>query len=324
MKLILDQHVGSRIDTHRHLGGSIPPKSIYEIMKKKTNKRVDINKIRESMIYGRTEEPDFTNFLSKFNILNKIKWTEEDIDYSISCVVDQFKQDNLDIVWLDFTIGKYMNIKWSMKQAIMFIYESFKKFDGVVKLILSIKYEDTHDRQLQYASLIDDSDLADILFGIDLVGDECRFDPKFHSKLVIPWVKNGKMVRAHLTEIGPASNILPMIDVGVTHIAHGIGVVDDNEVMSVCKDNDIVFDLGITSNYLTNAVDYGALYHPVVGMLYNGLKVTIGTDDPVQCCTNLDNEYKWLRKFDIDDSFISKIAFESLIQTNRYNHQSKI
>ena len=139
--------------------------------------------------------------------------------------------------------------------------------------------------------MIDNPDVADRLIGLDLVGDEEQFDYKFYQPIFKEWKKAGKMLRAHVAESQCAENGLHAIrHLGVTNIAHGIKMIESSEMMEAALDHDITFDLGLTSNYLTG-VWTNPDYHPIIALIKAGQKVTLGTDDPVQCQTTLDEEF---------------------------------
>lgn len=281
-----------RIDTHRHMGGSIPYRFIWQIIDRHGWHHIATDEIDTycQMVFGPDDPKDFKHFLSKFAILDLIPWTEELIDLSIQSVCNELELDKIDYAWLDFSINKYMNIGWSKSEAIDFIHSRFQAHrPNKVGLILSIKYESRKEKQNQYAELIRDDDLKSKLIGIDLVGDENAFDHSFHSALLQEWHDSNKIVRAHVGESGPAKNIKTAIEAGVTNIAHGIKIVTEPDLIKLARDSNICFDLGLTSNLLTGVATEED--HPLTIMLHERLNITLGTDDPVICNTTLDAEF---------------------------------
>lgn len=257
---------------------------------------------------------NFSTFLSKFTILDLIPWTEDLIDSSVKAVCDELEADKLDYTWLDFSINKYMDIGWTKSEAIKFIHQSFQRHrPGKVGLLLSIKYESARDKQNLYSELVKDEDVRDRLIGIDLVGDENMFDPEFHSKLLEVWKDSGKIIRAHVGEVGPARNIRAAINAGVTNIAHGINIHEEPDLISIAKDANISFDLGLTSNFATGVSTFDN--HPLPIMIYDGLNLTIGTDDPVICNTNLNTEFELCKKLGAIDSHLEKMKLNAFEQS---------
>jgi adenosine deaminase len=88
-------------------------------------------------------------------------------------------------------------------------------------------------------------------------------------------------------------------------------------MIEMAKYHNVTFDLGMSSNYLTG-VWSDRTKHPVNVMLANDLRVTLGTDDPVQCGSTLDDEFELTKRFGVTDDqrrHMRKIAEEN---TNRY------
>ena len=66
-------------DLHRHLGGSLSPEFVYALSNKH-DCGMTLKEIRKSMTYQVGDPLDFISFLKKFDILNTIKWDEQDIN----------------------------------------------------------------------------------------------------------------------------------------------------------------------------------------------------------------------------------------------------
>lgn len=256
------------------------------------------------MTFKDGEPYNFYRFLDKFKILDEIHWDEELINSSIAAVCQQLEEEGLDFCWLDFSINKYMgSMNWHKKEAIKFIHDSFHRHrPNKVGLILSLKYESMRASQKQYAKLIDDPDIVDLLFGLDLVGDEAYFDYQFYRPIFNQWNKANKMTRAHVAESQSADNGRDaIIHLSVSNIAHGLKMMNHQALIELARRTGVTFDLGISSNYLTG-VWADMTQHPINKMLNNGLRVTLGTDDPVQTNSTLIGEFQLTKNFGVTDS----------------------
>jgi len=287
------------IDTHRHFGGCIPCEFVWEIVRENDFKHLgeSLSDVRAAMQFLPNEPANFHRFLDKFKILDQIVWNEDLIDRSVRATCDGLEAEGVDFTWMRFSINKYMDaMNWHKHEAIKFIYDSFNTHrPGKVGLILALKYESMRASQRQYANLIENPKVAELLMGIDLVGDEAYFDARFYSSLFKQWKKAGKVLCAHVGESQSAKNIRDAIlQMGVKHVAHGIKIAQHLDIVKLAKDRDICFDLAITSNKITG-VWPNLSTHPIKDMIEFGLKVTIGTDDPVQCSTTMDQEYEILK-----------------------------
>lgn len=312
------------IDTHRHLGGCIPPWWVWQTIVDKEWYYIgeNLQEVIQSMTFDSAEPKNFHRFLDKFKILDQIRWDEDLIDSSIEAVCQEISNEQLDFCWLDFSINKYMEaMNWHKKEAIKFIHERFNNYlPDKIGLILSLKYESTQASQRQYAKLIEDPDILELLFGIDLVGDESYFDHKFYKPIFREWKQAGKMTRTHASESQDYNNCKnSILELHVTNIAHGITIYKNDEVIQIAKDHGITFDLGISSNYQTGVwMDDGQ--HPVESMLNSGLKVTLGTDDPVQCNTTLHREYQLANKFGVNQDQLDYMRNIAEVNTKLFAH----
>lgn len=279
------------IDTHRHLGGSVPIDFLFHAMNVGACDILPRKEIEKRMICLENEPKEFNNFLSKFRLLDKIKWTEELINQKIKLVCDAIEKENLIGMFLDFSVSKYRHIGWSLPEAISFILDRLDEHSKIpIVPILSIKYESPKEAQFKIAKIIEKSSIADKIGGIDFVGDESKFDPKTQKEICHIW--QGKLVRAHVGESQSAANVITAIkEFKVTNIAHGIKIVHYEEMLKIAADSEVIFDIAPTSNYLTGVIAENEI-HPGKEMHESGILLTIGSDDPIQCRTNLHNEYK--------------------------------
>lgn len=291
-------------DTHRHLGGSISPEFIWSVIKGQSQYKYlaeSLEDVIDQMTYKNFGSDSIKNyfhyFLNKFKILDEIEWTEDLIEDTIKHICDDFQKEGLYGVLLDFSVNKYMKIGWHKHQAIKFIKECFNHYSKDVKvgLLLSIKYESPTTALKQHIKSIEHNDVIDSVVGLDMVGDEDYYNPNILIDHFQDWKDAGKLVRTHVGEVGGVDNIISAIkDLEVTNIAHGINIVTSQEAIELAKERNIQFDLGLIGNLYTNVVK--TAQHPVADMVYNGLNVTIGTDDPHIFNTDLDKEYEYLSK----------------------------
>lgn len=310
------------IETHLHLGGCICAEFIWELAQQNSWKHLgeNLDEIRHQISFKEDEPIGFYRFLDKFKILDEIKWTEETIDLSIKHICQNLKKNCIDFAWMDFSINKYMDLGWHKHEAIKFIYDSFERYyPQRVGLILSLKYESTTASQRQYAKLIENPDIAEILMGLDLVGNEDHFNADFYQPIFRDWNKLGKMTRAHVGESGPCSNIISAIEkLNLTNIAHGVKILQaPDDIIRNILDRDITFDLAITSNYLTGIYKTEEI-HPCKQMLDKGFKITISSDDPVQCSTDLHKEYNLATKHGLTHADCLKLKETALNNTLKY------
>ena len=319
-KIILEQlpYAIPLYDNHSHLGGSIEPEIVAAMLAKHGSSKIRIGKVRKSMTYQGKKPDNFAEFIRKFEMLNQVKWTEEDIYDSAHQVVSKIDIDGVQGSELRFSLGKYReSLKMDDIEIIRLIKNAFddasKYFNVKINLVLSFRHGASTD-DLKIARRIEE--YADCVVGIDVSGDEKNFDLKKFSPIYKMWKKNGKTLMAHVGEQpGTGHHVRDAIrEWGITRVAHGI--YSDKYTLDMAKDLDICFDVAISSNYYTGVVKHRH-QHPALRMLANGNIITIGTDDASVFCTSLRKEYAlakefWcLSEFDINQLKLNAIKYST-------------
>ena len=308
------------VETHCHLGGCFSPQFIWDIINENgwTYLAENYNDVVKSMKFMPGEPYGFHRFLQKFTILDHIRWDENLLDRSIKDVCDSLESHKIDYVWMRFSISKYLPfLGWHKYEVVKFIHERFNYYrPRKVGLVLALKYESERAAQKQHAKLIERPDICGCLRGIDLVGDEAYFDQEFYRSLFKDWIKAKKTIIMHAGESQPSNNVRSAINIGAKHIAHGIKIIDNKYLMDYAKDEGICFDMALTSNKLTGVWDISEP-HPIIEFLRRGIDVTISTDDPVQCSTTLDDEYRLLSTM-VSKEEVDLVRRTAIVRTKKF------
>ena len=259
----------------------------------------------------------FQLFLSKFKLLDKIKWNEDLIADNIKFVCQKMTGEKISAAFMDFSVGKYRHIGWSLAEAIEFICDRFDEYSTIPIIpILSIKYESPEEAQFKISNIINNPKVGNRICGIDYVGDESKFNPHIQGKICEMW--EDRFVRLHVGESGPIDNIKEALKFkNVTNIAHGIKIVECNDLMKKVSDTNIAFDVAPTSNYLTGVTAFNTI-HPAVKMIDNKIQVTVGSDDPIQCNTTLPEEIVELLHHGLEPRDVYEITENSIRQFKRW------
>ncbi len=134
------------------------------------------------------------------------------------------------------------------------------------------------------------------LSGIDLHGLE--------SLPFEPWIPRfwerargeGKVVKAHAGEFGPASNIAQAVNqLKVNRIQHGTRAIEDEDLMNLLVNEDVTLDMCPISNYKLKVIDQ-LENHPIKEFMKRGIRCTVSTDDPLSFNNSLVDEFNTLRE----------------------------
>lgn len=290
-----------KIDLHRHLGGSIRPETVWKIIQMQPDLRSlasSVDELYDIMTFRNDKNFKFQNFLEKFNVLNHITWDEEAINLTIKQVVEDIAQEDISYCELRFSISKYLShLSWDEQEACLFVLDRIAHwghlYDVEIGPVLSIKYESPKIEAKRMSKLINHWRIAEQLVGLDFVGDEAFFNSKidYIAGIYRYWRMCGKGLLIHAGETQGAANVKEAITrLHVNRIAHGIAAADHDDILKLAKDNNVAFDVSVTSNVITGVIkDYKQ--HPVKTILEKEAIITIGTDDPVTFDTTLNKEY---------------------------------
>lgn len=278
--------------------------------------KLSYSELERKMVCLPDEPREFYHFLSKFTFLDKMKWTEELVAKKIQFMCEDMNDEKLHGVFLDFSVSKYRHIGWSLSEAINFILDRLHEYSQIPIIpILSIKYESPEDAQYKIARIIENSEISSRVGGIDYVGDTAKFNVKLQRKICDIW--QGKIVRMHVGESEEFTQVKSAIEeCKITNIAHGIKIINDHSTVKLALDNNIIFDIAPTSNYVTGVISKDQ-QHPSITMYNMGLHLTCGSDDPVICQTKLAYEYQLLSDHGFLTTELNNIA------TNGYNQLLK-
>ena len=268
------------------------------------------------MTYQVGDPHDFQTFLKKFHILKTIPWDYQDIIDLAHHVVAELIREDVSYSEIRFSIDKYLDhVNMTDVELIKFVRQAFddaQRNSGVeVRLLLALKYE-AKEREVNTAHKV--CEYRDSVVGIDFVGDEKYFNIDKMKPITDKWNSEGLGVVVHAGESQGAHNVRAAVEyLNPQRIAHGIRVPsEDPELLDVCKDRGICFDIAVTSNILTGVVD-SVIGHPAIKMLRNGNIITIGTDDSCTCRSSLVKEYGIIKEnWGLTDEEIEQLKRNSI------------
>jgi adenosine deaminase len=129
------------------------------------------------------------------------------------------------------------------------------------------------------------------LDGIDLHGPETLPLEAWAPRLWRRVAEEGKQVKAHAGEFGPAENVRQVIDeLGVKRVQHGVRAIEDPALVRRLADEGVALDVCPISN-VKLAVVASFEEHPLSALLDAGVVCTVSTDDPLSFGNTLTQEY---------------------------------
>lgn len=286
-----------KIDLHRHLEGSLRLTTLLDVARRyELDLPLDDLEQLRPLVQVTTDEPNFRNFLEKFNVLRRFYQAPEVIQRVAYEVVADAAHDNVRYLELRFTPYALASAQGFDLSAVMdwvaaAVRQAARDHPPLqVGLIASVNRHETFEIAKQVAALAIDRQGQGIV-GLDLAGDEFNFSAEPFRPLFRAAAEAGLGTVAHAGEWTGAGTVRDAIEhLGVQRIGHGVRVLEDPAVVALARERGIVFEVCLTSNVQTGAVPRLA-DHPLAAMQRAGLRVTINTDDPSISNSCLTDEY---------------------------------
>lgn len=286
-----------KVDLHRHLEGSIRLSTLIDIGRSHDIDIPKSRKIRDMVQISEEEVFSHQDFLSKFKILRSFFRSQEIIERITIEAIEDASKDNVRYLELRFTPAALSQTEgFLVDDIIRWVSDATKKaehlFSVKTRLIVSVNRHES----LKLAEYIIQSALdhkKDGVLAVDLAGDEANYPGLDFAEIFQEAKKSGLKVSIHAGEWSGAENVRNAICVlEADRIGHGIRVLEDPSTVMIAKESQIPFEVCITSNYQSGAIDFHSI-HPFSRMLELGLNATINSDDPSISGINLSDEYQF-------------------------------
>ena len=290
-----------KIDLHRHLEGSLRLTTLLEIGRQYGLDIPNTSQLRALVQIREDEAFTFQNFLSKFQTLRKFFRSPEIIGRLTREVIADAAADNVRYLELRFTpIALSRSNNLSLGEVIDQVSTSTRQadrdFNIRTRLIVSVNRHEGPDLAAQVVEQAIQRMDNGLLVGLDLAGDETSTPVQLFAGVFREARQAGLHITIHAGEWGGPQNIAEAVTVlGAKRIGHGIRVLEDPAVTAFARQQQLVFEVCVTSNYHSGVVPALAM-HPLPRMSARGLIVTINTDDPSICQVNLSEEYRRVRQ----------------------------
>ncbi len=285
-----------KVELHRHLEGTFALPTLHRIaMQNGLDYSDDFQEFKKAVQFPRDSEPDFLAFLSKF----KNDWyrSHQDVYDVVHDSVLGFADDGLFYIELRFSPEHFAFYNdYDRMEITRLIVEAANKAAGTTGV--QIRYLVTFNRgkQDQYDMIdlyqsIRDLKIPEIV-GIDLAGDETQFPPQDFTNF-FQIVKDEGIYQAtiHAGEVTPSHQIWDSLELlHAARIGHGTSSIDDPKLQERLRQDGIVLEQCITSNYQTGSW-VEEHNHPLGRLFQSGVPVTINSDDPTIQDTDLTDDY---------------------------------
>ena len=286
------------IDLHCHLDGAIT----LEIAKTLGNlQNIELPAKNDDELLKKLSVPEtcesLNDFLQCFGLPLRLLQTKKGISEAVRLVQENAKSQGLIYLEIRFAPQLHLINGLTQEEVILAALDGLKASELHTNLILCLMRSDhNQDENLETVKLAKKYLVKDEgVVAIDLAGAEALFKTKDFEKEFSLARDYGIPFTIHAGEADGAESVKTALKLGAKRIGHGVRVNEDPELLEYIVKNEIPLEMCPNSNRQTKAVSDMTKY-PLQEYLAKGVKVTINTDDPAICRTNLKNEFSYIEK----------------------------
>lgn len=235
----------------------------------------------------------------KFTTLYEMnKWNSENIkpfikgregyEKRVEAAFIQAKMDGVKVLDMCFDTDEVCEYDGSVEKLVQALKRLHNTFAPEIDFIPGIALGSYYPMD-KLESGLDEFLAQDYFKSLDIYGNE--EDVLKFKKLFRKAKDKGLILKAHVGEFGSAELVQrAAYELELDQVQHGIAAANSKSVMRWLSDNKILLNVCPTSNVCLSRVD-GYNVHPIKELYYNGVKVTINTDDMIIFDASVSDEY---------------------------------
>ncbi len=284
------------IDLHAHLDGSIT----VDIAKKLAAlQKIELPTEDDEELLALLSVPDscenLNDFLKCFDLPGRLMQTHEGLKNAVTLVLENMAKDGVIYAELRFAPQFHTNGGMTQEEAVKAALEGLIDAPIPANLILCCMRGEDNEKENQETLTLTKKYLVKDhgVTAMDLAGAEALFPTEKYLGLFEQAKNMGIPYTIHAGEADGPLSVRAAIKAGAKRIGHGVRSMEDDDVVSLIRENGITLEMCPTSNRQTHAISDMKKY-PLVGFLENGISVTVNTDDMGIERTSLSKEFDYL------------------------------
>ena len=297
-----------KVELHRHLEGSVRFMTFVSIaLEGGMSMPGGFFKLRDRVRVCHGDRRSLTSFLKKFDLYRDLYPSRASIERVAREAAEDAAYDGVVHLELRFSPVHFARrMKADPVEVAGWIIRAARQGAGAmtVKFIITLG---RHHSPRENAPSVDAAieHKGDVV-ALDVAGPETLPLAPF-KPLLARGARAGLGITIHAGEArGPAS-VREAIALGATRIGHGVRAAGDLKLLDEIRRRGIAFEMCLTSNTQTGAVRRPE-EHPLVPLFKEGHRVTINTDDPQVCGTDLVREFAEARRLGLKKADLAKLT----------------
>jgi adenosine deaminase len=285
-----------KVDLHRDLEGSLRLSTLHAIAQEHALLRMENASELESLVRvdpSDPHRPDF--FLSKLDSIRKHFIDQAAIERFSREVIEDAAADQVRYLELCFAPAALASRGNFPLEAVCEWVISAASAEAETQAV-DVRYLLSFDQHEPVAVAREVTELAIALHPRGVVGLDLTNDQRYPAATPPAGMlrhahDQGLGIAVHASGWGSGKLTAAIRELGATRIAHGVHILEDQDLLREAREAEVCFEVGLTSDLRTGALQDLAS-HPLPGMLEAGLQIALTTDDPAIFNITLSDEYR--------------------------------
>ena len=299
------------VELHIHLDGALSIDNCKKIAKIQ-NIIIPSDEKLSKILTVSSNCHDLNEFLTKFDFPLSLLQTKLGIKNSVINLLNELEKQGIIYVEIRFAPQLHTNKSLTQEEVVLSALEGLESSNIKSNLILCCMRGDKNNKENMETVRIAKKYLDKGVCAIDLAGAEKLYPTKnfedifkYAKELNVPFT-------IHAGEADGPNSVYDAIRFGAKRIGHGVRSIEDNSLIKIIKENNITLEVCPTSNICTSI--YNKIDElPIKKLIDSGINITINTDDPIVCNTNLKQELKLIgENFDLSYEDIIKLQLNAI------------
>ena len=292
------EYADQYIELHLHLDGAIT----VDIAKKLADIQnitlpCDTDEELEKLLTVPSDCTSLNDFLECFELPVSLMQTYDGLKEAAYLVAEDMK--NQGVIYAEIRWAPQLHTTQGMTQeeAVQAVLDGLAKSELKCNVILCCmrgegnEAENLETLEIAKNMLVEDGGVV----AVDIAGAEALYPTSDYKELFERAKEYGIPFTIHAGEADGAESVRLAVEYGAKRIGHGVRSYEDEEVLTLLKENGIFLEMCPTSNRQTFAIENMDEY-PFIDYLNMGIRVTLNTDDPAIEGTTLADEFRYMEE----------------------------
>ena len=281
------------VELHLHLDGALSINNCRKLAKIQNISIPEEDNVIRNMMVVSDGCHDLNEFITKLEFPISLLQTSEGIKNAIINLQEELIEQGIIYAEIRFAPQLHLTKGLTQEEVVTAAIEGLNSSKLKSNLILCcMRNNNNYDENMETIRLAKKY-LGSGVCAIDLAGPEGIYPTKNFEYLFTYAKKLGIPFTIHAGEADGPSSVYDAIKFGAKRIGHGVRSSEDLNLVKLISEKGITLEVCPTSNICTSIYDKISDV-PIQFFIDNGVNLTINTDDPTVCNTNLKNELKLL------------------------------